>query len=178
VADVFWRRAATAITIACGLVLAGTALLLFSPSLRARLGFGGPHAPAYVEGDLIDVPRNLYASTSATVLIFARSSCSVCQRAQPSFAASVRQLRTLPGVAVRLVPTGAKSDDEAAYGRAIGLSEAEITPVAVQTLRLRVVPTVVVVDRNGRIQFSAEGVLSGAQEGALRQAAASISGGE
>jgi len=174
VVDALWGRLATGVTIACALVLAGTLALFFSPALRARLGLGAPVGPAYVAGDRIDLPAELYGATPATLFIFARSTCSSCQRAQPVLAAAVHALRATPGVAIRLVPTRAPDADELGYARAIGLREADVTPVTMAQLRLRVVPTVVLVDREGRIRFSVEGVLSETQEAELVRSAATV----
>lgn len=159
---------------ACAVLIAGTGALLVSPSLRTRFGFSTPVAAAYTVGDRIDVPVDLYDSSPATVLIFARSTCGACQRAKLQFAAVVARLRAVAPVTLGLVTTGARTSDEWAYAQAIGLRETELKTISLEHLRLRVVPTIVVVDRAGVIRYAFEGAPSTAQQDDLLRTAAEL----
>ena len=169
--DAVLRRVATVVTLACAALVALTVLLLFRPTLRATFGFETAAGPAYRVGDRVDVPPDLYDSSAATVLIFARSTCGACQRATTELAAVVARLRTIASVRITLVAAANRADDELAFARAIGLNGDERTTIAVTGLRLRVVPTVLVVDRAGVIRYSSEGGLTPKQQDDILRAA-------
>jgi hypothetical protein len=149
------RRAATFISIACALLLIGTAVIAAVPALRARLGLGMVSGPAYTVGDPVDVPSTIYESAPHTLLIFVRSSCPACQSYRPAFAALVGMARKSNIQVTILVRNGDESERQ--YALDLGLEEDRVKTVDFSKLRLRRVPTTLLVDSRGLIYFSQEG---------------------
>jgi len=168
--DKFVGQAATAVTVGCVAVVAITVSVLAVPSLRAKLGF--PASPtSYAVGERVDVPAALYQGSSPTLLVFARNSCSACQRGKPVFARVTRELRD-QSVNVVVVTSQAHREDEIPYARDLGLDEGHVIGIDLSSLRLKVVPTLVLVDGQGQVRFTSEGVISPTQEQDLLRAAA------
>ena len=84
------RRISTAVLVVCltaSLVAAG---LVLSPRLRTWVGLGPvPAAPAYVAGDTIDVPADIFRERPLTLIVFGRSTCPACQASVPAYHAAV-----------------------------------------------------------------------------------------
>jgi hypothetical protein len=153
-------------------VVAITVGVLAVPSLRAKLGFPA-HATSYAVGERVDVPAALYQGSSPTLLVFARNSCSACQRGKAGFARVTYELRRHPANVV-VVTSQAHRDDEIPYARDLGLDESHVIGLDLSGLRLKVVPTLVLVDDEGQVRFTSEGVISPTQEQDLLRAAASL----
>ena len=140
-------RLATAGTIACVLLVAGT--VAFSIAHRA---YGAPRAVGYAVGQPVDVPAEAFARADRTVIIFARSSCASCQQMKPARARLTAALATSPSVAVAILAPDADPDGERQFARDIGRADA-LWLVEINRLRVTVVPTVLVVDREGIVRF-------------------------
>jgi hypothetical protein len=142
------------LAICVGVVLLTTTLIL-SSRLQVLLGLGRT-IEAYRVGDRVDVPPDAYGGASYTVILFGRASCGACQSATPVlgrlFAAVLDS-----EVDVRVVAPKASSEDQLVYVRALGLDEAHFLPAEMRRLRVRVVPTALLVDREGRILEVSEG---------------------
>jgi hypothetical protein len=50
-------------------------------------------------------------------------------------------------------------ESELAFARGLGLVDGQVAPVDLRTLRLRRVPTIVLVDRHGAIHYALEGAV-------------------
>jgi hypothetical protein len=149
-------RAAVAVSALCAAAVLLTAGVLFTPALRERIGLAP--AAAYAAGAMIDVPRSVYAGSAHTVVLFARYDCRACQRATPYLAAVVAGAGRAPGTRIVMVARPGHRDAEIAYARQIGLHESSLMFVDVKGLRLRTVPTVVLVDQRGVVQYAFEGL--------------------
>ena len=171
-AERFIARFAVLLAVACVTVVGATVLAVRSPALRTHLGLGRP--PAYRVDAQIDVPDRLYRSSSHTLFIFARSSCAACQAAKPTFAALADRLRRASSDVV-LITGGADARDEAAYASDLGLDASHLVPMNLSALRVKLVPTLVLVDQGGRVVYSIEGVPTDADQARLIEAAASRS---
>jgi hypothetical protein len=79
----------------------------------------------------------------------------------------VAELHGSPSVGVSVISGESRRDDEVAYVREIGLTEAGLVSMSLGGLRLKVVPTLVVVDRSGTVRFASEGVPSASTQGEL-----------
>jgi hypothetical protein len=145
-------RGAIALAAAAVAVVGVTATLVARPDLRARMGL----APeAYAVNQVVDVPHAIYDSSSYTLLIFARSTCEVCQRSS-GFLRRLAAEASTAGVNVRLVSSTPVVGSELAFARVLGLGDAQVAPVDLKTVRLRRVPTIVLVDRSGEIHYARE----------------------
>lgn len=154
-------RVASIVTTCLALALLGTLIVLFVPSARAWIV--PPPGPAYATGELVDVPPSLYEDSDRTLIVFARSSCRGCQRAKPLLKMAVASFGGQLGWSRVLVATGSNFEADQAYGQEIGLSLSEIVPAPIE-LRLGSVPTLLVVDRDGRIMMSREGIIWSPEE--------------
>lgn len=144
-----------------------TAVAVASPSVRHAVGFGS--APAYATHGRIDVPSAIYESSPHTLVVFARSTCTVCQRSVPFLAQLVREAARA-GVQVRLLSSAPLTSDELAYARALGLDPTQVVATDWKTLRVKRVPTLVLVNQRGEIDYAREGSVPALeQEDLLRQ---------
>ena len=110
--DLKVRRAATAATMVCVAVVAGSVLALAVPEWRRAIGIAAPEAAAYTTGDRIDVTPSLYDSVPLTLFLFTRSDCSGCQTAKPALAGLVGTLREHPDVrATMIVREGTEANE-------------------------------------------------------------------
>jgi thioredoxin-related protein len=139
------------------LLVVGTLLVLAVPGVRTWFQSIAAGAPAYVAGESIDVRVSLYDQAQRTLIIFARSSCASCQRAKPLLVQVVSEIRDQPGWDIRMMATASDDAAELEYAHEIGLEPSAVT-LAPRGLRLSTVPTIVVVDRQGLILFSQEGL--------------------
>jgi hypothetical protein len=165
--EILTRRAATIVIGTCVAIVAGSALVLALPGWRRALGLATLDQPAYAVGQRVDVPVGLYDATPFTLLLFARSSCPACERAKPAFAQVTAALRDRASVRVRMVVDDGQQAGERAYLRDVGLAEDRLAAVDFRTLRLRRVPTAVLVDRDGRVLYTHEGEPSALDAAAL-----------
>jgi len=149
----FVGRAAYGLTVGALGLLLGTAGLLAIPAVRERLT---TRPASYAAQQHIDVPASLYESARATVVLFGRGSCAACQRAKPVLADLAQRLSEL-GVPLRLAVNGEDPTGDAAYATSLGLTDQQIVTVNTASLRLHVVPTIVLVDRQGLIRYAHEG---------------------
>jgi len=124
-------------------------------------------------GERIDLPATIHESFPLTLLLFTRAGCGACQTAQPAFASLVGGLRDRSSIRTLMIVREGTEPEEREYLRAIGLDEDRLIGVDFRNLRLRRVPTMVLVDRHGEVRYSLEGVPTALnQEELLRIAAA------
>ncbi len=165
-------RAALWLSVASVALILLTVGALAMPAARARLGLAPARTAAYAVGGRIDVPPSVYTATPYTVILFARSTCAFCERAKPLFAQLATALADDPAVRMVMVSAASGGAGDRDYARAIGLDEGRLVVVDPGSLKLKTVPTIVLVDREGRVQFSHEGVPSPADLEELRHASA------
>jgi hypothetical protein len=129
------------------------------PQLRvaATQALSGRPVPFRV-GDAVGTEPWTYEGSELTALLFARSTCAVCSAALPYFSLLQGELTKDGRVRFLFVPTIDVSSAEVAYGAQLGLGESRVVaaPLAVRA-RLVSVPTLVVVDRTGRIRLMRSG---------------------
>jgi len=125
-----------------------------------------PPQPAYEVGTVIDTPADWHAESAYTLVLFAQASCGACQRAQPFLQQVVSEFGAR--VPVVLVSPGADQARDAEFGASLGIA-ADAMHRAPEGLRARVTPTLVLVDRSGRILHVWEGVPP-ERQAAIRQA--------
>lgn len=162
------RRVATIAATLAVVVVVATAVAVLVPSIRDRV-IAPDEPPSYSVGDTIGLAPSLYDANARTLVLFARSTCAFCQQARPIFVEAISLAGQQPDLAVVLVTAGGNRDDEVAFGRDVGLSEAQVRLVPGSELALRTVPSVALVDREGRVLFFQETLASAAaQQGVLR----------
>jgi hypothetical protein len=155
--DRILERFSVTASIVLAVVLCTSLGVVFWPRVAGALGLEpAPPPPAYVAGERIDVPAAWYARHPKTLVVFARAACGACQNAQPflkTLAASVIQ----GGGGVTIAGHRESPADDASFARSLGVSEEAIV-VFPAGLRVRVTPTVILVNRDGTILHAWEGV--------------------
>lgn len=141
----------------CVAIVAASVLVLGLPGWRRVLGVPAPEGVVYAAGEHIDVPAGLHDSAPFTLLVFANANCGACQRARPAMVSLVTALRDRATVRVTMIVDGTAQSDERRYLHQIGLTDEQLAVVDFRVLRLKRVPTTVLVDRTGRILYSLEG---------------------
>jgi hypothetical protein len=176
--DRFLSRLSVFIVVGCAFCLTGTALVLSSPALKVTLGLGPVRETGYVPGEGIDLPPSLYSANARTLVIFAQSTCAVCQRAKDSLGDLAEAFTSGPLAHVVMV-TGRSAPSMAAeqqFARDIGLDERQVVPLDLTTLRVRGVPTVLLVDTGGKILAVTEGAPKPSDASTFLRAAAQSGG--
>jgi hypothetical protein len=100
-------------------------------------------------------------------VLIAQSACGACQKAEPYFRTLVTHLDGRARVV--MASPGPRPDVELAYARRIGIRE-DAFFTAPPGLRARLTPTLVVVNRSGRIVGAWEGVGPAERHAALTRA--------
>ena len=150
--ETFVHRLSTFVVVVCFFVLTGTAALVVSPPLRQWMGVGPrTEPPPYVAGDRVDIDGAIYQSAPFTVVVFARSTCPSCQRSVP-FYAQVVAAATARGIAGVLVTPEVDVEAERAYAATLGIESGRVYTVTPGSIKLRAVPTLMVVDSSGQIR--------------------------
>ncbi len=138
------------------LILLVTAMTVAWPRATSALGMRArPVPPAYLAGQTIDTPAEWYSASDCTLVVFARASCGACQQAEPFLKQLVAEVGD--NTTVVLGTTGKEPQEEAGFGRAIGLDDASVKVVP-DGVRVRATPTLVLVDRQGQVLAAWEGV--------------------
>ena len=139
------------------LAFAVVTLTVAWPRVASAIGirWAAPKSAAYRVNDRIDVPPDWYQSSGYTLVLFARSSCSACQAAHPFLQKLVGSLEGKAVVA--MASTELERDDDLRYGRSLGIDDA-VNRVTPGSLRVRATPTLVLVNREGKILGAWEGV--------------------
>jgi hypothetical protein len=154
--DRIFGSAALLVSVTLALVLVVTIGALAWPRLGGAIGARAKAPePAYRAGLTIDTPTEWYVHSSRTLVIIARSECGACQQARPFLSQLVGDVADR--AAVVLVSPGADPVMEARFGAEIGLDAASVKQVPPAGLRATRVPTIVLVDRTGRILAAWEG---------------------
>ncbi|HEX5217100.1 MAG TPA: conjugal transfer protein TraF [Vicinamibacterales bacterium] len=148
--DRFVARVAIGAVLLAIAVVSSTAFVAWW-QLRAR----ATHL-SYVVGETIDVPSRLYAQAERTLILFVRASCDVCQAEAPALMNMVDRLKAFPTAVPTVVVTGSASPDpDREFARSFRNAAHE--HIAFETLKVRTVPTIVLVDHRGAILFAQEG---------------------
>jgi thiol-disulfide isomerase/thioredoxin len=148
--------------------LGATLMTVAWPRVQHAFGLKAAPAPAaYRAGQTIDVPADWYQAAPYTVVVFARSSCSACQQAQPFLQQLVASVKGRGEVV--LGTPGMEREEDLRYGLQLGLdaSQARVVPPG---LRVKATPTLVIVNRRGEILGAWEGVGPPEQQAKISQA--------
>jgi len=173
--DLVVGRLGVAVAVVCATVVTVTAVAMAMPSVRTSLGLGpAPEKPSYVAGQAVDFSSDVFGQASHTLAIFFRSDCGACERMKPYLA---RLTSRSSGLTLRVVAvTGiTNSLDSLSFAKGIGLDESRLITMDLTTLRLKRVPTIMLIDRAGRIEIALEGIPSAQDEESLLRRVTSLS---
>jgi thioredoxin-related protein len=134
---------------------------------RVAAAFGSkptPRPPAYAAGDTVDVPAAWYSGTDTTLILFARASCTACQNAQPFLTRMVGAMTTRGDVV--MAHPGETNEEDAQFAAGLGIKSDYVKAVPAG-VRVRATPTVVIVNRQGRIIGAWEGVVKEENKAAI-----------
>jgi thiol-disulfide isomerase/thioredoxin len=173
--DAFIGRFGVAVTLACALAVTSTTVALTMPSVRQSLGITPPPpAPSYAVGDTIDVPSEIFSGAPNTLLLFFRSGCGACERMKPFLSKLAAREN---GTTVRVVAVTGQQNRPSSikFAQQIGLDVSHLATIDVTKLRLKNVPTWVLVDRSGRIRAALEGIPAQADQDHLLRTVTALS---
>jgi hypothetical protein len=164
--DLFIRRFSllTAGIIVC--VVAGSAVVARVPSLRTRV-LPSTVPQGYQVGELLDVAPAVYNNYDFSVVVFADVNCPACQAAVPFLERFVLLAsRTSAGGAAVLMTTSLDEPADSMILRMRKSGATVLTPSRwkVTKMRLQAVPTMMIVDRKGRVRFVHAGVPENSDE--------------
>jgi hypothetical protein len=165
--DRLWRLAATGTLVVCVGLIGSTVAVLANPSWRAA--FQEVPTVSYRVGEHIDVAPTIYAGSDRTAILFADPGCAGAQASREAFRAIVEAARKANARVGLVTPSSAarKQMGGADYASAIGVPGAEVIPLDLETLRLRRVPAVAIVDRTGLVLSYREGAVRPTDASAL-----------
>jgi peroxiredoxin len=155
--DQLVRRASVALSAGLAVMVIATAAYIVWPRIAAKVGVRPASAasPApYAAGQQVDVPAAWYAGAPHTLILFARASCAACEKAQPFLKEIVGHMRG-HGTSLMAHPPAPPADDKK-FADSLGLTD-DAVMVTTPGLRVRATPTIVLVDRQGRIVNAWEG---------------------
>jgi hypothetical protein len=150
-------QVATWLTIAAILLVGGTIALVLSPSLRASLGFRA--SAGYSIGEVVDLPPSWLSTSGFTAVLFLRHSCPSCQAASPHLQHLIRQARTGSVSVIAVIGHSAASQDRE-FARDLGVPDQQVREADVRRLRVRTVPTLLLVAPGGQIVQLVEGLVT------------------
>src|SRR5262245_24607320 len=142
-----------------GLLAIASLLIVVSPSLRTFVTRDS-HV-GYAVGQRVDVPDEFYTGSVYTVLLFLRSDCPSCKASAPSLKAITQAVRQDNRGRVKAISFEDRFAIEA-FASALGADPVDaivLAPEAYGRMRLRAVPTILVVDRQGTIVFESTGLV-------------------
>ena len=137
-------------------------ILLRVPSLGVSTRLESLFDRSYAKGDTIELPRSTYSSSRTMIAVYGTSFCPASRSSAPFLRHLFRTIAGDAGTRSILVPTSSLSDYELQFAADIGLSPHDIIEIPRPIARIKLVPTVIVVDRTGRILFVREGALDSA----------------
>jgi hypothetical protein len=144
-------RAAGIISVLLVVLLVGTLAVLAWPRVRTAIGLDPKPEAAYKAGDVVDAPRDWYDGEAHTLIIFARADCGACVNAKPFFKSLVSRVQATGHTRVVLGGVSAEGLPDAAYATSIGLDAGMARTTKPRQLRLKNVPTIVLVSADGHI---------------------------
>ena len=152
------RRVSLAASLGLAVMLTTTVVYIGWPRVTSALGMkpapARPAPAAYVAGQQIDVPAAWYAGAPQTLIVFARASCTACERAQPFLKTLVGRMQGRGG-AMMAHPAGSEQDDRN-FARSLGI-DADRVMITPAGLRVKATPTIVIVNAHGTIVQAWEG---------------------
>ena len=142
-------------------------ILMRSGRVRDLVGIQGWSSPGYRVGQQVDAALPVRKDARLSLVIFARATCLACQRAMPGLARVAREARDAT-VDVLVVSAPPGSSDDQAFAEQIAGPTVRLLRVSPLAVRARRVPTTLLVARDGRIRFVAQGDFTEEQERVLR----------
>ena len=156
VSDRWLRRVALALSLTLAASVTATAVVVMWPRVTRAMGMTPPPPePAYRPGQTIDTPEDWAQHADKTLVLFAQSACGACQKAKPFFKQLFADLKGRAAVVLSSHGTDRKQEDRDRDELGLSAEEIRVTPAGV---RVRATPTLVLIDRSGKILAAWEGV--------------------
>jgi thiol-disulfide isomerase/thioredoxin len=128
--------------------------------LEANGAFRGHEkaADAYKIGEKVDLPPAQIVSAASTVIVFARSTCGACQASRPTLAKVVDLAKNRPHVAAELLAVAGLAESEFLLADTLGIPRENVrTFDRIESMKLKFVPSVLVVNDAGSILYAYQG---------------------
>lgn len=149
------NRSLQSICAAACLVIAASVTLARSPQLRSHLWLT-QNPTGYHIGETLEVSQDVFGASESTVVVFASSWCPACQASVGLFRSILREVRLSPSTRFALLLTGPKSPRDSLYVNGIGVAGNEVWEQSAwkaARVKLDSIPTILVVDRLGRVEL-------------------------
>jgi len=159
------RRGAVAVIVILLAIVSLTSLVLSNPAWRERARRTIGWEARFDVGVPSGLPKEWHQGAKPTLVIFVSGSCEACRTSAP-FHRALRAEGAASGFRVVTALTSA-SDDPSAYAAAESLPATDVVKFDFMGSRLRLVPTVVIVDQRGEVLEMKEGVLPESEQHAL-----------
>jgi hypothetical protein len=147
--------AAAALSLAA---VAATLVVCIVPRFRDAVVSRAP--AVYAEGDVLTLLPTDLRLDRRNVVLFSRHDCGVCQQSKGEFAKLVADLTDARSTRIVLVVPAPVNEDEVRFGRDIGLNSENLLGMTLRGTRVRGVPSVALVDQQGKILMFHEGALT------------------
>jgi hypothetical protein len=147
-------------------VLLGTALVAV-PGVRERLGLIPTERAGYRVGEQVDAPIPPAVGAERRVVLFGRGTCGDCVRAA-GFFHDLRSSVLHHNSSFVLVTQEPRTNAGREFAQQLAMDEDDIVWTDLQQLRLKVLPTVLVIDGTGRILFVKEGPIVSLDQDVVR----------
>ena len=150
-------RASNLAIVACLGTVGLTLAILVSPGLRSLVGAERRESLAYSPGDIVDLPRETFESRALTVVYFATTTCGACLRAKGALLELSHAIDRLPeDIAVVFVAPASDREAGEGLGVAVGVDPNRHFFLDLAKLRLKKVPTILLVDQSGHVLHAQE----------------------
>jgi peroxiredoxin len=170
------RRGTSLIIVVCLASLVLTGAFVVSADLRRWVGIGPqPEPPAYTAGETIDIDAAVYRDHPLTLVVFGRSTCPACRRAGAFYRELIADAATR-GIPAWLATPLSDMTTEAAYAVELGVPETHVLHTPPGSIKLRSVPALAVVDKNGIIRHIWFSVPDELAQPAMRATIGALSG--
>src|SRR5262249_14961177 len=123
-------------------------------------------------GETIDLPLTSLSGAGRTVVLFGRSTCGACTRTEP-FYKDLLAHAAEGGAGVIVVVPAPKGAGDVEYARGVAGERFRLQEANLQKLAVRVLPTLLVVDAKGLVQYVREGPPTQLEQADMLQAVAS-----
>lgn len=152
VARVALTAAAVAVLVLGGTIAAGFAL----PRLRPA---PVPDGLAYLVGTELDAPVAAAIGPGPHLVLFAQATCATCDASRPVLGQLIKDA-SAAGLATAMVTTLDTPQTNEEFASSIGLGAERVALLNFEGLRIKRVPTLLVVDRAGVVIRSHEGLVT------------------
>jgi hypothetical protein len=120
------------------------------------------NSTGYGAGEVVDLPGDWFKDNDWTLVLFLRSDCAASQ----ALVSRLPHLRQVLPDDVRLlaIVSDTAPETETRFAEAAGFEPSSVRAATFQMLKLRVVPSMLLIDRNGRVETQSVATSAGLEQ--------------